>query len=154
MEDRVNELALVEDDLVACLRHGGGDLVGVGHGTVPPVALGVRPGDPGLAAVVVGAQVRVRVVGGGALVQGVGAGGHRLGLQGLLLKGGGHLRRHHPPEVLVHVHLGNLAVAAQDAQGVAAVGQGDLLLGGGVRRLFLLHAPVDEEGQQEHRHHQ
>ena len=97
MEDRVDELPLVENDLVARLRHGGGDFIGVLRRLVPPVALGLVPGNPGLAAGIVGAQIRVGMVGGRALIQGIGTGGHRLGLQGLLGEGGGHLRRHNPP---------------------------------------------------------
>lgn len=72
MEDRVDELPLVENDLVARLRHGGGDFIGVLRRLVPPVALGLVPGNPGLAAGIVGAQIRVGMVEGRALVQGIG----------------------------------------------------------------------------------
>ena len=42
-EDRVDELPLVENDLVARLRHGSGDFIGVLRRLVPPVALGLVP---------------------------------------------------------------------------------------------------------------
>ena len=57
------------------------------------------------------------------LIQRVGPGGHRLGLEGLLLKGGGHLRRHHPPEVVLHVHLLHAAVRHQHPEGVLCGGR-------------------------------
>ena len=114
MEHGVDELAVVENDLIGGVRDSGGNFIGVLDGLVPPVALGLVLGDPGLAAAVVGAEVGVGVVVGLAPVEGVRTGSHGLGFQGLLVEGGGHLRRHHAPEVLVQVHLGDLAVTALD----------------------------------------
>ena len=75
-------------------------------------------------------------------------GGHGLGLQGLFVKRSGHLCCHHAPEILVQVHLGDLAVAALDLERVSAVGQGDLLLRLHLRVLvLLLLALVDERRQ-------
>ena len=148
VEDGVDKLTIVEDHLVGRVRHGGGNFIGVFDGLVPPVALGLVLGDPGLAAAVVGAEVGVGVVVGLAPVEGIGPGGHGLGFQGLFVERGGHLRCHHAPEILVQVHLGDLAVAALDLERVSAVGQGDLLLRLHLRVLvLLLLALVDERRQ-------
>ena len=114
------------------------DLLGVGLGAHPPAALRRLPGDVGLAAVDVGAHVGLRVGVGGVLLfpDGVGAGGAGLGLQGLLLKSGGHLRRHHPEQVVGHGQLRHRAVRLLELHHPALV---PLPRGG-------LHRPVDGEG--------
>ena len=100
-EHRLDGLPLIEDPQAVGPGDGLLDFLGVGLGAHSPAALRRLPGDVGLAAVDVGAHVGLRVGAGGVLLfpDGVGAGGAGLGLQGLLLKGGGHLRRHHPEHI-------------------------------------------------------
>ena len=160
-EHRLDGLALEEGRHAVGIRHGGGDLVGVGLGVLPPVGGGVRRVDVGLAAGDVGAHVGVRVGLHGALHlgEGVGAGGHRLGLEGLRLKGGGHLRRHHPPQVLVqrqgehlpvlqghpHLYPAVRRLAGGDHGAVDGQGAGG---GGGLGRPGKRLLPQQEQRQQ------
>ena len=57
----------------------------------------------------------------------VGPGGGGLGLQRLLMEIGGHLRRHHPPQIVPQGHLLHL-IPHQHGQGDALIPQGGLLL--------------------------
>ena len=105
-KDGLNGAALIEYRHPVGVCHGGSNLVGVHLGVGSPAGGGILPGAVGLAAVHVGTQVGLRVTGGLPLHFGIGisAGGHRLGLQGFALKGGGHLGGHHPPQVVVQGH--------------------------------------------------
>ena len=53
----------------------------------------------------IGADVRVRMLAGAGAVQGEGPGRHRLGLQGFLREGGGHLCRHYGTEIVLQIHF-------------------------------------------------
>ena len=80
---------------------------------------------PGLAAAGIGADVRAGVLVPRGAVQSVAAGGHSLGLQRIRREGGRHLRRHHPGQVVLHVHLHDLAAAEHPQR--PGLGRGRLL---------------------------
>ena len=117
MEHRQDGHPAVEDGLPVRVPDGGLDLRLVGIGGVPPVVPGVFLGDVRLAAGGVRADVRrLPVVAAGLhLIEGIGPGRHRLCLQGLCLKGGGHLRPDHPHQILPQGHLLH-RVPVQDPQ--------------------------------------
>ena len=107
---RLDGPALIGEHLAVGVRHGGGNFGGVGVGIPAPALGGVLLGEVGLAAGGVGADIRalLLVAFGPQLPQGVGPGAHRLGPEGLRLEGGGHLRRHHAPQVVPHGQLVHL----------------------------------------------
>ena len=165
-KDGVDGLPLIKDSLSVGVRYRPGDLFPPGLGLRPPVGGGVLRGDVGLTAGDVGAHVGVGVVGVGAdthLIEGVGPGGDRLGPEGLRLKGGWHLRRHHPPQVLRHGEGGHRPVGQGHPHQGGPVASG-AALGGGLpdgeggggeglgllRRRLLRRAAQQEHGQQKH----
>ena len=111
-KDGLDGLPPIEHRHSVGIRHSGGDLVGVHLSVGSPAGGGLLSGAVGLAAVHVGTQIGLRVTGGVPLHFGIGigAGSHRLGLQGFALKGGGHLGGHHPPQVVVQGHSLHRAV--------------------------------------------
>ena len=122
MKHRQDGHAAVEDGLAV----GGNDSVFhlflVSISVLPPVGPGPLLADVGLAAGGVRADVRLAAMAAASLqfINGIGPGGHRLGLQGFLLKGGGHFRTHHTHEIGAQVHLLH-GVAAFDLQDRPAV---------------------------------
>ncbi len=112
MEHRVDEFAVLGQRLPGGVGHRLVYFTAVSCRLIPP-ALRVLRGV-GLAAAGVGAQLGV----GGVdprreLAQGVGPGGHRLGLEGLGLEGGGHLGAHHAVDVVLQSQGGHLPVGQQ-----------------------------------------
>ena len=132
------------------------DLVRILPSVEPPAGLRRRLLNIGLTAGAVRTDVRAWVLSAPAVLahHGVGPGGAGLGLEGLLLKGGGHLRRHHPPQVVGHGQLHHLPVPGLEPDRPAAVlgpgcGQG---LGGavGAVRGGGGHAAGEQEDHQQH----
>ena len=100
MESRQDRPSPIEDALPVSLRHSLADLCLIGLGLLSP-------------AVDVVTGIRLRVLLGAAVlhaVEGVGPGGHCLGLQRLQRKGGRHFRPDHSPEIGLHIHLLQLPI--------------------------------------------
>ena len=158
---RLDDLTAVGQGLAVGLRHGGGDLGRVRLRQRAPALRGLRRLDVRLAAAGIAAQVRpaALVAPRPQLPQAVGPGAHRLGRQGRRLEGGGHLRRHHPPQVVRHGQLRHRAVLQQDTHRPGPVPAGRRGRGGGRHRRRglrrqegrALPLPHRQQGQQQRR---
>ena len=122
MEHRQNRNAAIEDSLPIGRRHRITDLFLISVRLCPPVGPGLLHGDIRLTAGRVCADVRrVPVAAAGCqLVKGIGPGCHRLSLQRLLCKGGGHLRRRDAHQILRQRHFPH-SLSVQHPQGPVRV---------------------------------
>ena len=165
-KQRLDGLAVVKNAQAVCFRHRPVDLLSVLPGIQPPAGLRRRALNICLTAGAVAADVGAGMLAAVLPDDGVGPGGADLGLQGLLLKGGGHFRRRHAPEIVCHRQLCHIALLGQQAHRAPSVprpgrgGGGALFKGrralaaGQIVRVFPLvnRLPPDNQRRQEKQH--
>ena len=117
MKHRQNGNAAIEDRLPVRICYRCADLFFQRIRLLPPAAAGGLLRNIGLTAGRVRADVcRVAVIApGDQLIEGVGSRRHRLRLQRLLRKGGRHLRRRDPHQIVLHGHIPD-GIAVQHPQ--------------------------------------
>lgn len=162
MKRREDELAVIEHDLSVRRADGLLNLRLVGLRLLAPLLRRLLRAGPRVAAGVVHADVRVRVVCLAAaleVVVNIGALGHRLRLERLLLERRGHLAAHDAGEIRRHRHLDRLRPVPDPQHGRLVRARRVRLLLRGARRLRLrctvlctvTHGPAEEQHQHQKR---